>query len=227
MATRKYDAPRREEQAAATRAEIITAAGELFAQRGYAATTVAAIAASARVTPKTVYALGDKARLLTLALDRAIVGDDEPVPLLDRPDLQAVLTACTGPEAARLVAARGAPMLLRMFPLYRAFEHAAATDPQLAQQWRDYQDRRHHDIGRVVDAISSVAPLRPGLSPDRATDTLWALLGWHPVALLVEQRGWGAADVQTWIEDVFATVLLADAGPAAPTPPDPRGQPQG
>ena len=44
-----YNAPRRAEQAAATRSAIIDAAGRLFAERGYAGTTMAAIAAEARV----------------------------------------------------------------------------------------------------------------------------------------------------------------------------------
>lgn len=208
MAPRKYDAPRREEQAAVTRAAIISAAARLFAERGYAATTVAAIASEARVAPKSVYSLGDKATLLTLALDRAIAGDDEPTPLADRPGLQAVLSAGNGHDMARLGAAVGAPLLLRLYPLYRAFEQAAAVDQEIARQWQDYQDRRRRDVRRVVEAVEAVSPLRSGLDTDRATDSLWALIGWHPVALLVEQRGWGAHEIQRWIEDIFVAILL-------------------
>ena len=87
---RPYRAPRRAEQAAATREAIITAASRLFGENGYAATTMAAIAAAARVTPKSVYSLAEKPQLLLLAVDRAIVGDDEPTPLADRPGLRAV-----------------------------------------------------------------------------------------------------------------------------------------
>lgn len=216
MSPRKYDAPRREEQAAATRAAIIGAAARLFAERGYAATTVAAIAAEARVAPKSVFGVGDKASLLTLALDRAIVGDDEPVPLADRPELRAALDARDGYGVARLGAAVGAPLLLRLYPLYRAFEQAAATDPEIARRWREYQDRRREDVRRVVEAVQAVTPLRPGLDAERATDSLWALIGWHPVALLVEQRGWGPEEIRRWIEDVFVVVLLGP-GTAAPS----------
>ncbi len=99
-------------------------------------------------------------------------------------------------------------MLLRLYPLYRAFEQAAGVDPQIARQWQEYQDRRRRDVRRVVEAVEAVAPLRSGLDPDRATDSLWALIGWHPVALLVEQRGWGEHEIQRWIEDVFVAILL-------------------
>lgn len=211
MSPRKYDAPRRQEQAAATRAAIVGAAAELFVERGYGATTMAAVAERARVAPKSVYGLGDKAQLLTLALDRAIAGDDEPVALAQRPGLQAVLDAPDGRTAARRGAALGAPMLLRLYPLYRAFEQAAGVDPQIADRWREYQQRRREDVRRVVEAVEAVAPLRPGLDTDRATDSLWALMTWHPVALLVEERGWGEEEVRRWIEDLVAALLLGDA----------------
>lgn len=210
MAPRKYDAPRRQEQAAATRAAIIDAAAALFTEHGYGATTMAAIASRARVAPKSVYGLGDKAQLLTLALDRAIVGDDEPIPLADRPALQAVIDAGDAHRAARLGAALGAPMLIRLYPLYRAFEQAAGLDPQLADRWREYQERRRQDLRRVVQAVEAVAPLRPGLDIDRATDSLWALMTWHPVALLVEERGWDEAGIRRWIEDTVVAVLVGD-----------------
>jgi AcrR family transcriptional regulator len=217
--SRKYVAPRREEQAAATRAAIIGSAAQLFAECGYEATTMAAIAASARVAPKTVYAVGDKARLLSLALDRAIVGDDEPTALLDRPQAQAVLQAGSAAEAARLAAVAGAPLLIRLYPLYRAFEQAAATDPQVAEQWQEYQERRHQDVRRIVRAVHAIDPLRTEEDTDRATDMLWALLGWHPVALLVEQRGWSPPQVQRLIEDVFTAVLVPDQGRSPSTTP--------
>jgi AcrR family transcriptional regulator len=204
---RPYHAPRRAEQAAATRAAIISAASKLFATQGYTATTVAAIAAEARVTPKSVYALADKPRLLLLAVDRAIAGDDEPVALADRPEMRALLATRDPREQARLAARLGAPTLLRLYPIYRAFEHAAATDPTLREAWRDYQHRRRADVRRLVRGVAGAGGLRPGLSVERATDTLWALLGWHPVALLVEERGWGRAQLTRWLEETFMALL--------------------
>jgi AcrR family transcriptional regulator len=204
---RPYHAPRRAEQAAATRDAIISAASALFAERGYAATTMAAIAERARVTPKSVYALAEKPQLLLLAVDRAIVGDDEPVALADRPGMRALLTARDPRAQVRLAARLGAPVLLRLYPIYRAFEQAAATDPTLREAWRDYQRRRRDDVHRVVRALADTGGLRPGLSVERATDTLWALVGWHPVALLVEERGWGRTQLTRWLEDVFVALV--------------------
>ena len=204
---RPYHAPRRAEHAAATREAILSAAARLFAERGYAATTMAAIAAEARVTPKSVYALAEKPQLLLLAVDRAIVGDDEPVALAGRPPMRALLASSDPAAQARLAARLGAPMLLRLYPIYRAFEQAAAAEPTLREAWRAYQRRRRLDVKRVVRAVADAGGLRPGLSVERATDTLWALVGWHPVALLVEERGWGEAQLTRWLEDIFGALL--------------------
>src|SRR5271163_4337566 len=76
----------RTEQAAATRRLVLDAATRLFVERGYAATSIDAIAEAAGVGRSTVFAAaGGKSWLLKTAYDRAIVGDDEPVPLLQRP----------------------------------------------------------------------------------------------------------------------------------------------
>ena len=71
---------RRARQAAATRARIIEAAGRLFAERGYGATTIDAVATEADVAVETVYArFKNKRNLLEAYLDTSIVGDAERV----------------------------------------------------------------------------------------------------------------------------------------------------
>jgi AcrR family transcriptional regulator len=176
--SREYHAPRRVAQAAATRAAIETAAGRLFARQGYAATTVAAIAEEAGVTPKSVYAVADKPGLLLLAVQREEVGGGDLVDLL-----------------------------LRLYPLLRAFEEAAATEPAVREPWRGHERWRRAELKRLVKARAEAGRLRPGLTVGRATDTLWALLTWHTVALLLEQRGWGRAKLRERLEQLIETVL--------------------
>ncbi|MGI5241591.1 helix-turn-helix domain-containing protein [Dactylosporangium sp. CA-139066] len=176
--SREYHAPRRVAQAAATRAAIETAAGRLFARHGYAATTVAAIAEEAGVTPKSVYAVADKPGLLLLALERAEPGGGDLVDLL-----------------------------LRLYPLLRAFEEAAAAEPAVREQWRGHERRRRAELKRLVRDRAEAGQLRPGLPVGRATDMLWALLTWHTVALLVDERGWSRAKVRERLEQLIGTVL--------------------
>jgi AcrR family transcriptional regulator len=83
---RRYSSPLREENARRTRQAIIAAAHQLFTERGYGATSLADIAAAAgvaRPTPSAVF--GSKPALLKEVLDQALAGDDEPVPVAQRP----------------------------------------------------------------------------------------------------------------------------------------------
>src|SRR5262245_61569473 len=83
---RRYDSPLRREQAAATPTAILEAAERLFAERGYVGTSVAEIAAAAGVALKTVYAaFGTKAEVLRALWNLRMRGDDEPVPMAERP----------------------------------------------------------------------------------------------------------------------------------------------
>jgi hypothetical protein len=83
----------------------------------------------------------------------------------------------------------------------------------LRDHWREYQRRRHRDVGRLVEAIAANTPLRDGFAARHATDTIWALVTWHPVSLLVEERGWSEADVAAWLEDLLGALLLPRVAP--------------
>ena len=205
---RKYDAPRRMEQAEATRLAIIDAAAELFEERGYGATTMADIASQARVSAKSVYTHGDKAHLLILAMDRKLLGDADAGVLGDRPAGQVDLGRGDATDAARRAAENAAPSLFRMYRIYRAFEQAAAVDDEIAPVWQDYEKRRREDVRRVVLAFQKHSALPEGLDTQLAADTLWALVGWHPVSMLVEQRSWSEAQVTRWVEDMYVAILV-------------------
>src|SRR3954452_22905822 len=89
----------RADQAVATRRRVVDAAGRLFTQHGYAATTLQRVADEAGVAVQTVYFhFGNKRTLLKELVDLASAGDDQPVALLDRPWVQQLRSAPGGPE---------------------------------------------------------------------------------------------------------------------------------
>src|SRR6516225_11762387 len=97
-----YNSALRAAQARATRRTIVDAAARLFIEHGYGATTVDAIALAAGVSRKTVFtSVGGKTEALKLAMDWAIVGDDEPVPMLERPHIKAMQQE---PDARQILA---------------------------------------------------------------------------------------------------------------------------
>src|SRR3954453_2876631 len=89
---RSYDSPRRREQAAATRREILQAAQRLFERQGYAATTMEAIAGEAGVALKTVYvALETKSGLLRALWNHLLRDGRDEVPVAEQPWYRAVM----------------------------------------------------------------------------------------------------------------------------------------
>ena len=88
---RSYSSTKRQAQARETRRSILEAALELFVTSGYAATSIQTIAEQAGVAVQTVYAVfGTKRELLRQLIESTIAGDDEPLPISDRPDVRAV-----------------------------------------------------------------------------------------------------------------------------------------
>src|SRR6478672_11174897 len=104
--TRSYHSPRRREQAAATRRQILDAAERLFREQGYAATTMAAIAREAGVALKTVYlAFETKSGVLRALWNLGLRGEDDGVPVPQREWYRAVLAE---PDAGRQLEATAA-----------------------------------------------------------------------------------------------------------------------
>jgi AcrR family transcriptional regulator len=187
-ARRAYRSDRRERQAAETRTDVLTAAVRLFGERGWSGTTMAAIAAEAGVAVETVYSgFGSKKALLRQAVDVAVVGDDQPVPLADRPEYRRM---AEGPPAERMRV--GIELLAaihgRTAPVWAAMVEAASGDAEVAGWRRENEERRRREL---VNSLGLVLE-RPLDEP--TIDVLWALFSTEIYAKLVEERGWDVAD---------------------------------
>jgi AcrR family transcriptional regulator len=203
---RIYRSPLRSEQAQRTRVAVLDAAGRLFVDQGFAATTMRDVADAAGVSVQTVFAQGSKASLLLACVDRAVVGDDESAPLAERELYVRLLTA---PEkdgklrALRDLALHYVPVT---GPMLRAFSSAAAVDPEVAAAWSEYGRRRYQD-NRLL--IESFAPwLRDGLDVDRATDIAWTVFTDTASEALIGQRGWSLEEYADWVADSVDRLLL-------------------
>src|SRR5260370_6388439 len=135
---RRYDATRRLEQAAQTRIDVLTAARELFPERGYAGTTINEIAIAAGVAVETIYrSFGSKAALFREVLEAAIAGGAEraALPAEQRPALRKIAEE---PDRRRLLGAHAATQPgshARSGPYDRVLMEAASADPGLAGGW--------------------------------------------------------------------------------------------
>ena len=207
--TRRYDSPRRREQAAATREAILGAAQSLFQRDGYAATTVPAIAAEAGVALKTVYvAFGTKAALLRSLWDQRLAEDEARTPVLQRRWFLEVVEAAEPQEKLRLVARQSRVVKARSGPLLEVVRAAAAVDPEIAQLWEDIQAKLLHVARALAGHLDEQGALRPDRPAAAAADVLWALN--HPAMwqLLVRERRWSAQRYEDWLAEAFCAELL-------------------
>jgi AcrR family transcriptional regulator len=207
--TRRYESPRRREQAAATRRQILEAAQRLFERQGYAATTMAAIAAEARVALKTVYvAFETKSGVLRALWHLLLRGDEEDAPVADRRWYQEVLEEPDPDRLVRLTARNSRAVKERAGSLMGVIRSAASTDADIAQLWARIQTDFHDNQRGIVEALHARRALRPGLGVARAADVLWTLN--HPDLwlLLVGERGWTPAQWERWFVDVVRSQLL-------------------
>src|SRR5690242_61694 len=129
---RRYESPRRREQAEATRHAILDAAEALFGERGYAGTSVAEIAHAAGVALKTVYAVfGTKAEVLRALWNLRLRGDEEPVAVQDRPWVREVLEEPDARRRLALVARNARVVRDRTAALSGIVRQAAPSEPSI------------------------------------------------------------------------------------------------
>lgn len=196
---------------------MVRAAGQLFLERGYGATTMDAISELADVPPATVYRLfSSKSGILKALLDVSIAGDDEPVPVAERPDVRA-LTA--EPDPARQLAGFVAVTVhvnTRVGPLYRMLVSAAGTDPDAAGLLDELTAQRQQGQRMIARILARAGALRPGLRERDAADVIHALMSPEIYRLLVIDRGWKPDRYQRWLIDALSHQLLPP--PPLPAP---------
>jgi AcrR family transcriptional regulator len=204
---RRYDATRRRQSAARTRAAILDAARELFTERGYAATPMAAIAERAGVALDTVYAsVGRKPALARLLIETAISGGDQAVPAEQRDYVRAVRAAPDAETKIAVYAAAVAAIAPRMAPVLAIIQQAARTEPELAALWDQVAERRAANMRLFVADLAAVTPLRLALGD--AADIIWATNAAELYQMLVRQRGWSPERYEQFLADTWRRLLL-------------------
>ncbi|GHJ35277.1 TetR/AcrR family transcriptional regulator [Streptomyces sp. TS71-3] len=199
----------RARQAANTRRAVLEAAAELFTTRGYAATSVDAIAEAARVSRSTVFtAAGGKPWLLKTAYDEAIVGDDRPESLAERPASRAMQSLTDGAGIVAAYAAILAGAVARVSALYHVVRMASDADPDVAALWQDIQRQRRAGAEQIVALLVAAGALPEHLDADRAADVITVYNDPGIYHHLVGTRGWTHEAFQEWLARALARELL-------------------
>jgi AcrR family transcriptional regulator len=208
---RRYDARRRQAQAAWTRQQILAAARTVFETHGYAGATMTTIAQVADVVVETIYrAFGSKAGLFEAVIRAAVAGGvaRADVPVEQRPAIQAIIAEHDPRRQLALYAATQPGIHARSGPLLRVLIEGAGTDPDLAAVWQELEAERLAGMLRFAQLLAQRGVLRSDLTLEEARDTLWSLNSLAVHDLLVVQRGWSAERYRDWLAATLAAALL-------------------
>ena len=218
MADVKREHVTRRERARQTRLRMTRAAYQLFTQRGYAATTMADIAAAAGVAVQTLYfTFHTKAELLQNVYELAVLGEDGPIPPNQQPWWTEMLAADRLEDAVRLLVDNVTSILARAAPL-DDFVRAASFDPDPARVRAHNERLRREGYAQMVEHLGARFGLRQGLQSEQATDLLLLLLGPATYQTLVGEYGWPQERWRTWCAAAIAEQLFATEAHRRPTP---------
>ena len=206
---RPYNSPRRIEQAAATRREILEAAQRLFERDGFAATTMAAIAEEAGVALKTVYvAFETKSGVLRALWNMLLRGDLEDTPVIERAAFRDLLAEPSPERQLKLNARTSRLVKLRLGSIANVIRTAAPLDPDIDALWNRILSEYRGSQREIVKSLAAKKALKRGLGVERAADILWTIN--HPDVwqLLIRDRGWSPKQYEQWCADIACSQLL-------------------
>ena len=168
-----------------------------------------AIAQEANVAVETVYAsFGNKRNILSRLIDVSLVGDDEPTPFLQRPGPLAVQQEKDQHRQIQLFAAQMAEIMERVAPLFEVMRTAAKTEPDIGEMLQRILDERVEGLKFFVSALMANGPLQDGLSPDDASETIWAISSGEVYMLMVIDRGWPVEKYRQWLATALTKLVL-------------------
>ena len=207
---RPYDASGRREQARARRLAVVLAARDLFERDGFRPTTIAAIAAHAGVSAESVYkGFGTKAALAKAVFDLVIAGDDEPVPVAERPAMQAVRDE---PDLRRKIAMFVAGLAQRQARsagvqiLIRDGRH---VDDSLVPVWAKMTDEGLAGMTMLGRNLLETGQLRDGIDLDEVRDVLWNYLSIDHYERLVRTQRWSLERYSRWLAHAITSAICS------------------
>jgi AcrR family transcriptional regulator len=209
---RRYDAARRQEAAEERRLAVIAAARDAFEERGWAGTRMQDVSSAAGVSQKTVEALfGTKASLLQAAVDYAIRGDVEPVPM---PRREAIAEMERAPDAATMLDLHARHLRVinvRSALIASVVEQAATADPAVDALWQQMTRNREYGVAWAADTLLGKRGRRRGLTREQARTAFWVALDWETYRTLTERAGLDADGYESWLRSYYRAMLLTAA----------------
>ena len=209
---RRYISDQRDAAARQTRSRILDAAEHELIRHGYHAMTIASLARAAGVSPQTIYnSVGGKAAVVKALYDVRLAGDDEPVPMGERPELLRVLDQPNVEATLRGYIALGRAMYSRIGPILGALlADGPGADADLKAFMDTIETERRIGNTSIVEHIDAKFGLPAQLSAEGAVDILWVATSFDLADRLVRRCGWSLDAYEQWVAEIVITSLTRE-----------------
>lgn len=209
----RYNSARRRQQAAETRRAILGAASRLFAERGYAGTSIEAIAREAGVAVQTIYSSVGGKRALLPAINDFVDEEAGLAPALEE------MSGTDDPRRfLRIVVRLTRQFAERKGDYFAVLEAAAAGEPEIATVVEEGRRRHREGMRLTAERLARLGALRPRLTVQRAAQTIGVLTWIASHTMLVHEYGLTYDQAEDWIASTLEILLFKDP-PRRPSPP--------
>lgn len=187
---------------------MLAVAGELFAADGYAATSLAKIAAAAGVSAQTVHLQGPKAALMIAAMEYAAVGVAGEENLFNVELGRALLAIDDYDETLEFTAAELTSAHERTAALALALIGGAGSDPTLARYLKDLNASLNRQIERGLSVYRDRGWLRCDVSFDELVETMAVLSSVETFLRITHYDGRSVTAYKTWLRRMLAETVF-------------------
>lgn len=200
---RRYNSESRRAQAVVTRQVVLAAARRLFVSKGFDKTTIEGIAAAARVSAPTVYALfKSKAGVLKELVDETAFNDRYR-------SLVARAASCQDAREALKIAAHIARTVHDAeeseIGLIRG---ASFVSLELKALEVEAESVRYERQGAFLLRLEKEKKLADNVSLTHARDILWTLTSREVYRMLVLDKEWSSDEYETWLGETLLHTLV-------------------
>jgi AcrR family transcriptional regulator len=206
---RRYVSAQRDAAARDTRGRILHAAEQELLQHGYHAMTVASLARAAGVSPQTIYnSIGGKAAVVKAVYDERLAGDDEPVPMAQRPEFRRILEQPDAATTLRAYVAAGRVLYGRVGGLLGALlVDGPGADTDLKCFVATIEQERRTGNTSIVHHVERQFGLPAAVTTSQAVDIVWAVTSFELADRMVRRCGWSLDAYEQWTGDIVVASL--------------------
>jgi AcrR family transcriptional regulator len=206
--SRPYRSALRQRQAHETRGRVVAAAADLFAEHGYARTTLAKIAAAAGVSTETVQAQGSKAALMIASVEFAAFGVTGDQSVLDLEIGRRFVAITDRDEALEFIVAEQTAIHERSAAVTRTLYGAAANDPELDGYLGELIAGVGRQVRRLLEVCRERAWVRDDISFDELVETTVVITSIETYTRMVHRDGWSLDAYRNWFRRMLHEAVL-------------------